>query len=421
MTDSTAPRAPDTTPSSTRPGSGGAFNALRKYRDYRLLWLSALFVGTAQFMQQVAIGWIALELTDSPAFVGAVSFTAGISFILTAIPAGTFIDQVDRRRLLRVAQCVSAIVALTLAVDVLTGYVEPWHLPIASFITGGLQAVLMPTQQSITPNLVERDELSNAIGLMSAGMSLSRVVGPTIAGTVIGFVSTGGSFLIQAVMVSTAFVMATLIRIPARIATTTGPKGLDRLSSGFGIVANRPDLRLLFAVGFIPPILLLPFTQFLSVFARDILAIGPSGFGYLMAVSGTGSVCGALFVAQRSMRSGVGQWQTPMLIVLAVSILGIAVSTSVILTGVLLFIEGLLAAVVLSTNMALVQLRISDDIRGRVLGSYSLGFGLLPVAALPIGLVADAVNTQFAVAASASLALVLAIILLVRARDLRTM
>lgn len=126
MTESTAPTSPGQS-STPRPraASGGAFNALRKYRDYRLLWLSALFVGTAQFMQQVAIGWIALEMTDSPAFVGAVAFAAGLAFILVAVPAGPFIDQVDRRRLLRTVQCASAIVALALAIDVLTGFVQP--------------------------------------------------------------------------------------------------------------------------------------------------------------------------------------------------------------------------------------------------------------------------------------------------------
>jgi MFS family permease len=404
-----------------QPKSGGAFGALKKYRDFRLLWLSTLFVGTAQFMQQVAMGWIALDLTDSPLFVGVVAFSAGLSFILVAVPAGSFIDQFDRRLIYRSAQGASAFTALLLAIDVLTGFVEPWHLPIFAFVTGSLSAIMFPTQQSIAPNLVDRSEISNAVGLMSAGQSLSRVVGPTIAGTIIGFFSTGGSFLIQAGMVCIAFVMATLIKLPEREIVQTGPKGITRVLSGFSIVWNREDLRALFALGFITPILILPFVQFLNIFARDILEIGASGLGYLMAVSGAGSVCGALFVAQRSIRPGTARLQPYFLIVVAVAVIGIAISTNAWITFGLLFIEGLVAAVMLSTNMAIVQLRISDDIRGRVLGAYSLGFGLLPVAALPVGVVADLVNTQFAVGLSATIALACAIWMAWRTEIIREM
>jgi MFS family permease len=401
------------------PNSGGAFNALKKYRDFRLLWLSTLFVGTAQFMQHVAIGWIALELTDSPTFVGIVAFSSGLAFILVAVPAGSYIDQLDRRLIYRAAQGGSTVIALVLAVDVLTGYVQPWHLPIGAFITGSFTAIMFPTQQSIAPNLVDRREISNAVGLMSAGQSLSRVVGPSLAGTIIGFVSTGGSFLIQALMVGTAFVMATMIRLPKREIVHTGPTGLTRILSGFSIVWNRRDLRILFALGFITPILILPFVQFLNIFARDILEIGPTGLGYMMAISGVGSVVGALYVAQRSIGPETVRFQPYLLMVVALGVIGIAVSTSVVLTFTLLFLEGLVAAVMLSTNMAIVQMRIGDDIRGRVLGAYSLGFGLLPVAALPVGVVADLVNIQFAVGLSAAIALACAILIAIRTSTLR--
>jgi predicted MFS family arabinose efflux permease len=240
---------------------------------------------------------------------------------------------------------------------------------------------------------------------MSAGQSLSRVVGPSIAGTIIGFVSTGGSFLIQAMMVGTAFIMATMIRLPERTVSKGGPQGMARVMSGFSLVWHRPDLRALFALGFIIPILVLPFVQFLNVFARDILEIGASGLGYMMAISGAGSVIGALFVAQRSIGTGTSRYQPLLAAFVAACVIGIAISRSVPLTFALLFAEGLVAAVMLSTNMAIIQMRITDDIRGRVLGAYSLGFGLLPVAALPVGLLADLVSTPFAVGTCASIAL----------------
>ena len=399
--------------------AGGAFNALKKYRDFRLLWLSTLFVGIAFFMQQVALGWIALDLTNSPLFVGIVAFSSGLAFILVAVPAGSYIDQLDRKVIYRTAQGISTVNALAMALLVLTGWIHAWQLPVFAFISGSVQAVMMPTQQSLAPNLVSKDELSNAVGLMSAGQSLSRVVGPTLAGSIIGFVSTGGSFLVQALMIGTAFTMAAMMQIPPRAGVQGGPKGLARVMSGFQIVWERADLRALFALGFVTPILILPFVQFLNVFARDILDIGASGLGYMMAISGIGSVIGALFVAQRRIGPDTARYQPYMLIVVSLAVIGIALSTSVVLTFALLFVEGLVAAVMLSTNMALVQMRIGDDIRGRVLGAYSLGFGLLPVAALPVGVVADLVSTQFAVGASATIALLVALWMSFRSEAIR--
>jgi predicted MFS family arabinose efflux permease len=273
----------------------------------------------------------------------------------------------------------------------------------------------------MAPTLVAPHEIGNAVGLMSAGQSLSRVVGPTLAGTIIGFVSTGGSFLVQAAMVGTAFIMSSMIQLPARPKSVTGPKGLKRVLSGFSLVWNRADLRALFALGFITPILILPFVQFLNVFARDILEIGASGLGYMMAISGVGSVIGALWVAQRPIGQGTARHQPYLVMVVAVCVIGIAVSTWVPLTFALLFAEGLVAAIMLSTNMAIVQMRISDDIRGRVLGAYSLGFGLLPIAALPVGVLADLVSTQFAVATSATLALVCSTLIALKSDVIRTM
>ena len=392
------------------------FEALRTYRDFRLLWLSTLFVGTAQFMQQVAMGWLALELTDSPLYVGVVAFSSGLAFLIVAVPAGSFIDQMDRRRIYRMAQGASAIVALVLAALVLSDQIQSWHLPVGSFITGALTAILFPTQQSIAPTLVARHEIGNAVGLMSAGQSLSRVVGPTIAGTIIGFASTGASFLVQAIMVCTAFGMASMLHIPPRAVATGGPQGMARVKSGLSLVWNRIDLRMLFALGFIIPILVLPFVQFLNIFARDILEIGPRGLGYMMAISGIGSVCGALFVAQRQIGPHTTSSQPWLVAIVAACVIGIAISRSVPVTFALLFGEGLFASIMLSTNMAIIQLRIEDNVRGRVLGAYSLGFGMLPVAALPVGVLADVTSTSIAVGASASLALGCALLLALRAQ-----
>jgi hypothetical protein len=134
-----------------------------------------------------------------------------------------------------------------------------------------------------------------------------------------------------------------------------------------------------------------------------------------------GSVLGALFVAQRSIGQGTSRYQPWLAGFVAACVVGIAVSRSVPVTFALLFLEGLVAAVMLSTNMAIIQMRITDDIRGRVLGAYSLGFGLLPVAALPVGLLADLISTPFAVGTSASIALAASLLLGLKSTTIRSL
>src|SRR5262249_53246109 len=143
------------------------------------------------------LGWLALDLTDSKSFVGLVAFMAGVPFLLVSVPAGVVIDRFDRRRVLMTSQALAALLACLVAADVIASWVQPWHLLVAAFLNGSLQAILSPTQQSLVPRLVPRDDLTNAIGLISAGQNMTRVVGPSLAGAAIGFIGTGEAFLLQ--------------------------------------------------------------------------------------------------------------------------------------------------------------------------------------------------------------------------------
>ncbi|MGH2547872.1 MAG: MFS transporter, partial [Thermomicrobiales bacterium] len=138
----------------------GLFSALQRYPIFRRLWFGAVLAQLGQWMQTVALGWIALDLTDSAFFVGLVSFMSGIPFIIVAVPAGVLIDRFDRRQVLLFCQGFAAILAVVMAIDVMAGTVEPWHLLIAAFINGSLLSILTPTQQAITPALVAREDLT---------------------------------------------------------------------------------------------------------------------------------------------------------------------------------------------------------------------------------------------------------------------
>ncbi len=373
----------------------------------------------SQWTAQVTYGWLALILTDSARFVGLVSFMSGLPFLVVAVPAGVYIDRLDRRTILLVSQAAAAILGIVMAIDVLAGFVEPWHLLAAAFLNGSFLSILNPTMQSVIPALVGKDGVTNAVGLMSAGQNMTRIVGPSLAGIIIAVSSTGFSFMLTAATLVLAFGLITRVRIPPRERSVT-TRGWQAAFSGLRIIWTRGDLRVLFLLACLPPVLIFPYVQFLNIFARDILHIGAQGLGLLSAASGIGAVVGSLMMASRTFRPGDGMRQIRIIAIYAIGVIGVAFSTTLWITLPLMVLGGLLGGTYMSTNNALMQLRIDDDVRGRVMATYMMTFGLLPLGALPMGLVAGAIGIQVAVALGAVICLALILTIAARSRALRT-
>jgi MFS transporter, DHA1 family, staphyloferrin A biosynthesis exporter len=389
--------------------SQGRFRgALAAYPVFRLLWFAMLASSVGQWMQQVALGWLAIVMTHSPGFVGIVTFAAGLPFIVIAPLGGSLIDRLDRRRLMLACQALAILLAAALAIDVISGFVQAWHLPLAAFLNGSLQALLAPTQQSLVPALVPRADLTNAIGLMSAGQNMTRVVGPSLAGVVIAALGVGPTFLMQALGLAVSFVLVLGFTLPPRAPRPLGRQGMF---DGIRLLAVRPDLRGLFLLVSIPMFFVFPYIGFLNVFARDIFSIGAQGLGLLMAVSGSGAVVGSLLVASRTRIEGAGRLLIGMTVVYGLVIVAVAMSSTLWLTLPLLFSGSLLGAAFMSGNNVLLQHGVTDDVRGRVMGAYMLTWGLMPLGALPMGIAADRFGTPTAVAAGAILSTVLTAIL----------
>lgn len=395
-------------PNAASPRLSRFLGAVARYPVFRRMWFGMLAASAGQWMQQVALGWLAIILTNSPAFVGIVTFCAGLPFIVIAPLGGSLIDRVDRRRLMLTGQCCAFVLAGILAVDVIGGFVQAWHLPVAAFINGSLQSLLNPTQQSLVPTLVSKKDLTNAIGLMGAGQNMTRVVGPSIAGVMIGSLGVGPTFLLQAAAIAVSFVLVKGITLPPRPRSATSGKGVF---DGVRLIISRPDLRGLFLLASIPTFFVFPYIGFLNVFARDVLHIGAQGLGLLMAVSGSGAVVGALLVATAGRAEGAGRLLLWMTVIYGATIVGVAFSRTLWITLPLLFCAGVLGSAYMSGNNVIVQHRVGDDVRGRVMGAYMLTWGLMPLGALPMGLLGDHVGITTAVAAGAIVSSALAAVL----------
>lgn len=373
--------------------AASTFDSLYRFHAFRRLWLASLAYTLSQWMQSTALLWLAYDLTDSARYVGYVAFAAGCPFIVVSIPGGALLDRFDRRRVLLVSQTIGVTAAIGVATVVLSGAIEPWHLLVAGFVNGSLQAIINPSQQALVPRLVDAEHMQNALGLMSAGANMTRVFGPALAGMLIGFVGVGFVFLLQATAMTVALSIVLKSTFPAAQAAVSR-MSLKVVLSGIGVVRGREDLRALFLLSALPSLLVFPYISFLNVYAQDVLGLGSSGFGLLMASSGIGAVVGGLTVATSRRRTGMGMLLLTTTGAYCLLIFVMMALSSVVTTIACLVAAGFLGAYAFSANNATIQQRITDDIRGRVMGTYLLTWGLMPLGAMWMGPLAQSVGIR---------------------------
>jgi MFS family permease len=393
-------------PVKSAPVSGGRMlHSLQTYPAFRLLLLGTLATNSAFWMYQVAVGWLALQLMDSPLFVGLTGFAGGIPMLLLSLPAGMIIDRFDRRLVLLASQCVVMVLAGVFAVLVGTGTIAPWSVLVLSFAVGAVMAFIFPSRTTIVTTLVSREDLANAVALNAAGQNATRVTGPALAGVLIALIGLAGTFAAAALL--QIFAMAATSRLPARDATTAarGALGWAGLTLGLRIVREDAVLARLVLLSLATNILVMPYINLMPVFARDVLGIGSSGLGLLLASTGLGTVAGALWVAHSRRLAEWSRVNTVTAVLFSALVLVFALTPQVSLAVLILFVAGVVSAIFLALTQTVLQMRVDDEVRGRVLSVYLLTWGMLPIGQLAVGALADRIGSPLAMATACVLAL----------------
>ena len=399
--------------------AGGMLHSLRAYPAFRLLLLGTLATNSAFWMYQVSAGWLALQLTDSPLFVGLTGFAGGIPLLVVSLPAGVVIDRFDRREVLRAAQCGVMVVAGLFAILVGTGAIRPWSILLLASAYGTVMAFIFPTRTTIVPSLVRRADLANAVALNAAGQNATRVVGPSLAGILIAAVGVSGTFAVAAAMQILALFSTSRLPAGASEERARGATGRGTLTLGLRIVAKDRFLVELILLALVTNILVMPYINLMPVFARDELGVGSSGLGMLLASTGLGTVAGALSVA-RSRR--LTTWPPAQVVTaagFALLVLVFAITPILPVAAGLLFAAGWMSAAFLAINQTAMQMSVADEVRGRVLSIYLLTWGMLPIGQLTVGALANRFGAPPAVAAACAVALALIVIIARRYASLR--
>ena len=376
-----------------------AFPALR-HRNFRLFFLGqgTSLVGT--WMQSVALGWLVLQITDSAYWVGLVSALGTLPVLLFSLPAGVVADRVNKRRVVTVTQALSMAQALVLAALVATHRVELWHVVAAAVFLGLVNAVDIPTRQSLFVELVGKDDLMNAIALNSSAFNAARIIGPAVGGVLIAGVGIAACFFLNGLSYVAVLAGLLAMRLPAWVPPAALEGGVARFREGARYIFGDRRVRALVANTAVLSIFGFPYTVLMPVFARDVLHVGARGLGFLMASMGVGAVVAALGVAVFGPRLPRGRVVAHAGPAFGLCVAAFALTRWFPLAVVMLLLAGATMVANNAVTNTLLQTLVPDGLRGRVMGAYTFVFvGMAPFGAYQAGWLAERIGVQEAVAA----------------------
>ena len=402
MTEALPPR-----PAARRYGLGAL-----SHRNFRLFFIGQGISLVGTWMQNVGEGWLILTLTNSPFYVGLTSALSSLGVLLFSLYAGVIADRVDKRRVIIFMQIAFMLEAFTVAILVWTGVVAVWQVLVLATILGIASAFDIPMRQSFLVEMVGKEDLMNAIALNSSVFNGARMIGPAIAGLLIGALGIAWCYFLNGLSYIAVIAGLLMMRLPPVVRTvkTTSTWGGFREVLAF-LNGNR-GLRSLMILTSILSVFGFPYISMMPVFARDVLHRGATGYGALTSSIGIGAVIGALGVALASSR--IRRRGRLMLVggtVFGILLILFSTSRSLALSMLLLAFAGCAMIVNNSLTNTLLQTAAPDHLRGRIMGFYSFVFvGMAPFGAFLFGLVAEHIGAPSTIAGGGAIVAIAVVI-----------
>ena len=397
------------------------FRALR-YPGYRYMWIGQMGHSAAMWMEQVVRPLLILELTGSAVQVGLVISVRMVPQFVFGLLAGVIADRYDKRRVLMLSQAVTLSMHLTLALLILTGNIRIWQIFVTAFISGASMAFNQPARQSLVPRLVPPETLLNALALNTAAMNIMRVAGASLAGVLLLFLDYGQVYVLNAILFAGVIWTTTQLREwqgPVAGQATAQPVGTKRKASllqdfgeGFRYVFKTRKVLYLVAMALLLFVLGQPYQQvFIPLIALDVLNIGRSGAGWMLALTGVGALIGSLIVASRKSLHHRGIIMMGFLVVFGLALIMLAQSRLVPLSAVALIIAGGMTTTYNALNTSLLLEQSPPEFHGRVMSLMSLDRGLVSVGAIISGFLAEALGPQMGLTVIAAACVVFTLLL----------
>jgi predicted MFS family arabinose efflux permease len=343
------------------------------YRDFSLLWAGAFTSSVGTWMQGVAQSWLVLTISGKASYLFLAEVLQESPFLVFSLFGGVLADRMDRRRILLTSQVVQLSSAFLLAFLVYTHRVEVWMILVLSFVVGLAMSFGGPAYQALVPTLVEKEDVPNAVALNSIQFNLARVIGPVLAGVTFATLGAAACFGLNGLSFFAVIVALLALRRGAPTGAASGSV-LENLKAGLAAAHRDRALRGLIGLAFVGSLCTFPLLTSLPVFAKDVFKGDVKDLSYFLAVFGLGAVFGAVGTASFGHVKRRGALAVAMQMTFGALMIGFAVSRSKWLSFALLFLAGAALMIVFAMFMTLVQTKVDDAMRGRVVSVYSLAF-----------------------------------------------
>ncbi len=393
----------------------GAFS----YPAYRRYWFASVCRVFGMTFRFIGAGWlVAVELGQSPLWLGLVALASAVPTIVLSIPAGALADRMDSKRILLISQSLGFFAHLTIATLVVTDVVELWMVFLWAVAAGAFTAFDAPALQALLPRLIEMRVMASAVALNSSVWNGMRVIGPAIAGVLIAVLgSTGPAFFFTA----GGFALSVLLLASLQ----PGPLGPRSdaahggMWEGFRFILARPLFFATIGLSFFTSVFGASYVILLPIFANETIDVGSEGFGFMEAASGAGALGATLVI----LRVGVGPRAGPTMLIAAaifgVIVAGFAITEALPHAVLLLFAAGIAEEVYLVVGMTTIQLLVPNELRGRVMGIWSMTWFLAAVGGFVAGAAAELLGVRLTIAAGALSVTGFAVLLLLSVSELR--
>lgn len=355
--------------------------------NYRIFFCGQIISLVGNWMTSVALSWLVYKLTGSTLLLGTVAFAGQIPSFLLAPFAGVWVDRLNRLRVLKWTQTGAMFQSFALAFLTLTGHITVTHILLLSALQGLINAFDMPSRQAFVVQMVEdRADLPNAIALNSSMVNAARLVGPSIAGIIIAVSGEGICFLLDGFSYLAVLTSLYFMRVRPQPAPKTLMSPLESLADGWNYVSRFAPVRAILLLMAIVSLLSLPYTVLMPAVAKNILGGDSHALGYLMAGSGIGALCGALFLASRRSVVGLGRIIPRATMTLGIGLILFSFSRNLWLSIALMPLAGFGFMVQMAACNTLMQTIVPDDKRGRAMSFFAMAFqGTLPFGSLISG------------------------------------
>jgi MFS family permease len=382
----------------------GTFAALR-YHEFRLLWAGQAATAMAMWMDQVVRGWLMYELTNSPVQLGLVHGVQAVPILVLSPIAGSVADRYPRKLQVVVAQVLAGVMYAVLAVLIVTGHIQPWHVYATAFAMAIVQTFHQPARAAMVADAVPASHLTNAIGLTSIMFNVARSTGPALAGFLIATLGTASCYAVQVGFYVLAIVWTLWLRPDPSATISVRGHAMQGLSFGQSIVEGwrfswRNDaVRAGLLIMMCASLFIVPFTTLLPVFARDLLGVGATGQGVLLTAMGLGALCSAVLLASFGDRLPRGLLMLGGVTAYGLSVVAFAASPSFRLSLGLMTLVGLAHVSSHALVQTVIQTYSPSAFRGRTMAIFHMSSVVMTLGSTLAGTLAALVGARWAAAA----------------------